>query len=312
MSKPKISIIIPMLNEGDMFNQLISRLGKALDPVKDSWELILVDDGSQDDTWEKIEKLARSNPTIKGLKFSRNFGHQNALLAGMQASQGDAIITLDGDLQHPPEFIPEMIEAWHQGFKIVEMIRQDNKELSWFKRSSSKAYNFVFSYLSGMPYRYGVTDFRLIDRKIADIIAEVKDPQLFLRGLVYWVGFPRHQICYNAEKRKAGLSKYTFKKMLQFSGASIVSFSTIPLKIGIWLGFLTSLAAFFELIYILVRYLQGDVITGWASILGFTTLMFGVLFFLIGFLGLYLNSVYEILKERPRYLIDKKTGFPDA
>lgn len=308
---PELSVVVPLLNEEESLGQLVERLRQELDGLNLKWEIILVDDGSDDGTWAKIAALSQADPRIKGLSLSRNFGHQNALFAGLNYARGRAIVTMDGDLQHPPELVKELLAAWQEGYKIVETIRLEGEETSRFKQVTSRGFNRIFSLLTGMPPRPGVTDFRLVDAKVADIICEMGDAHLFLRGFVYWIGYPRKFISFQPARRQAGSTKFNLMKMLRFSVAAMFSFSTIPLYFGIWIGLITGMLAFLELIYIVVRYLQGATVPGWASIQCIVSFMFAILFMLIGILGAYLSSIFEMVKHRPRFLIQKLAGFQD-
>lgn len=308
---PDLSVVVPLLNEEESIGQLVERIRQELDRLNLRWEIILVDDGSNDGTWAKIAALSQADSRLKGLSLSRNFGHQNALFAGMNYARGRAIITMDGDLQHPPELIKELLAAWQEGYKIVETVRLESEETSWFKRATSRGFNHIFSLLTGMPSRIGVTDFRLVDAQVADIICEMGDAHLFLRGFVYWIGYSRKFISFQPARRHAGSTKFSLMRMIRFSVAAMFSFSTIPLYLGIWIGLITGMLGFLELIYIMVRYLQGATVPGWASILSIVSLMFAILFMLIGILGAYLSSIFEMVKHRPRFLIQKITGFQD-
>jgi dolichol-phosphate mannosyltransferase len=201
-----------------------------------------------------------------------------------------------------------MVDAWKNGFKIVETKRIDNSETTKFKKASSQLFYWIFSKLSGLPLSSGTSDFRLIDASVANAIREMRDSELFIRGLSYWVGFPKTTMTYHAGNRFSGGSKFSLGKMFRLSVASLFSFSIIPLKMGIWLGLLTSFFAFLEMIYILVRYFQGGTVEGWASTLTILSFMFGVMFILIGILGAYLGNISETLKNRPRFLVNETTG----
>jgi dolichol-phosphate mannosyltransferase len=304
----EISIIVPLYNEEHSLDLLIERLKKAVSSLKETHELILVDDGSHDATWHKIDSYCSTHTNVRGVRLSRNFGQQNALFAGICMASGKAIITLDGDLQHPPEFIAKMIDAWQQGYKIVEARRIDSVDTPLFKRWSSKGFHWCFSFLSGIPPQYGITEFRLIDRSVAEMIREMGDAYLFLRGYVSWTGLSKCQFTFQVENRSYGKTKYSIKKLVRLGVGSLLSFSTVPLRFAIWIGFITSLFAFLELAYILVRYLEGDTVPGWASIVGINAFMFGMMFMLLGIMGMYLGSMCVMLQKRPRFLVEKSIG----
>ena len=310
-SDSKISVVVPMFNEARNVGPLVSALEPVLQNLGMGWEIILVDDGSTDGTWEEILGNARDNTGVRGLSFARNFGHQNALLAGLKHAKGDAVVTMDGDLQHPPSVIRELVAQWQSGFPIVHTRRFESKSTGIFKRLSSKLFYRLFSALSGIALSAGSSDFRLIDRNVLSAINTMRDSGSFLRGLMMWTGYKSTTVDFQAEDRHAERTKYSLFRMLRFAGDAILSFSAIPLRIGIWIGLVTSLLAFAEIVYVLYRYGTGATVPGWASLAGIISFMFGVLFILVGIIGAYIGSIFEIVKNRPPYLIEQKIGFDD-
>jgi dolichol-phosphate mannosyltransferase len=274
-----------------------------------AYEIILVDDGSSDTTWAQITALAERNGTIKGVALSRNFGHQHALLAGLQHANGQAIVSMDGDLQHPPELITKMFAAWRQGYKVVNTIRHDAAVTGYSKRLTSKYFYRIFSILTDVPMAQGSSDFRLIDRQVLEQIRFFNDVDLFLRGAVQWLGFSGTTISFETENRFSGKSKYNFIRMLKFASGAIISFSAKPLYIGIWLGVITSGLAFLELLYVLIQYMLGMTVSGWASITGLISFLFGILFIMLGIMGIYLSRIHQSLQNRPKYVVDKTINF---
>lgn len=309
--KPILSIVIPVLNEDGNIAFFSESLIKILEQLDISYEIIFIDDGSCDKTWLLITETAKKYANIKGISLSRNFGHQNAVFTGLHYSSGKAIITMDGDCQHPPEKIVDLYNAWQKGYKIVNTKRIDSEDFSFVKRFTSFLFNKIFSLLSGLPMSKGLSDFRLIDRQVVDVIKNMRDTDLFFRGITHWVGFPATTITYQANKRYSGSTKFSLWKLLKYSISAILSFSIVPLKFSIWLGFITSLLAFAELVYIFIRYIQGISVPGWASTLTVISFMFGILFILLGIIGAYLGNIYETLKNRPRFLIKEMSGFID-
>jgi dolichol-phosphate mannosyltransferase len=299
-----------MYNEAGNVPDVVRRLRSALSD-EGAAEIIFVDDGSTDDTWEAIGRAAASDRGVRGVRLSRNFGHQSALLAGLSRADGAAVIMLDGDLQHPPEITGKLLEKWREGYKIVNAIRQDTRETGFFKRTTSRLFYRFFSAISGLRMSPGSADFRLLDRSVVPSVLGMRDADLFLRGLVQWVGFPTATVTYTPEERHAGESKYGLRRMFRFAVSAVLAFSLGPLKLGIWVGLLTSLLAFAEIVYILVRYVQGETVPGWASLMGVMSFMFGVLFILLGIIGTYLGSVFEILKNRPHFIIGSTVGFDE-
>ena len=241
-----LSVVIPVYNEQNNIKILLALLAENINPLHVKYEIIIIDDGSNDDTWLEINESIKSSKHIKGIKLSRNFGHQHALLAGLNHAKGKAIISMDGDLQHPPSVIPEMVEMHKNGHLVVNTFRNDTEVSSFFKRKSSSLFYKVFSFLTEVPMMAGSSDFRLIDRIVLNQLLKFKDIDLFIRGSVQWLGFSSITLPYTANKRYSGTSKYNLLKMLKFAGGSVVSFSTKPLVLGIWIGIFTSIFAFIE------------------------------------------------------------------
>ncbi|HEY2408482.1 MAG TPA: glycosyltransferase family 2 protein [Polyangiaceae bacterium] len=306
----ELSVVSPMYNEQGNVAALVDAIVAVVDPLGIPFEIVLVDDGSGDQTWSRIQEQAQTRPSVRGLRLARNFGHQHALLAGLYDARGRAVVSLDGDLQHPPALIPEMLSTWRSGYKVVGTQRIDDARVSWFKRTTSRQFYRVFSRLTGIGLAAGNSDFRLLDTSAVAALREMGDADLFLRGMVSWLGLPTATLPYQVAERHSGVSKYTLPKMLRFASGALLSFSLLPLRLGIWVGFLTSAFAACELAYIVYRYLSGHTITGWASVMTFMSLMFGVLFVLLGIVGTYLGKIYEILKNRPRFLIGERTADP--
>lgn len=306
--RPWLSVVVPAYNEEGNIGVLVERLSRVLVGLQGETEIIIVDDGSTDRTWAGICAAAHDNPLVRGYRLSRNFGHQNALLAGLHQSRGSAVVSMDADLQHPPEAIPELLAKWEDGFEIVNTRRDDESEVhSPFKRLSSKYFYRIFSVLSEVDIAEGTSDFRLIDRRALNALLDIRDSDLFLRGAVQWLGFRTATVPFSLGERHAGVSKYSLKRMLRFAISAIVSYSSKPLRLGIWFGLFTAVMAFCELVYILVQYLLGRTVPGWASILGVTSLLFGVLFVLLGIIGIYLADIHKTLRSRPQFIIAEET-----
>jgi dolichol-phosphate mannosyltransferase len=311
---PLISVVVPLYNEVGNVGPLLARLHGVLSSCAPSYEIILVDDGSRDGTWKAITQLVAATApigqasgtatgTVIGCRLSRNFGHQAALLAGLNTARGDAVITMDGDLQHPPEVIPDLIAQWHAGFDIVGTQRLDGGQTSAFKRVTSRYFYRLFSALTEVDLHEGSSDFRLVDRKVLRQIIALRDNSLFLRGTVEWLGFNKTVIPYQVAERFSGQSKYNFIKMLRFAGSAVVSHSTVPLRAGVWIGIAMSLLACFEIVYVIAMTYAGRTVPGWSSILIIQSFFFGILFILTGIMGIYMAGIYRMLQSRPNFIV---------
>ncbi len=306
---PTLSIVVPAFNEQGNLSKLYTELDGALSTLYMSWEIVFVDDGSTDDTWNDIKSLHNEDPRVRGIRLSRNFGHQHALIAGLSNAVGDAVISMDADLQHPPEVVPLLVDEWCKGNKIVKTVRVDGENISVFKKLTSKLYYRLFSYLSGVEIQGGMADFRLLDRQALDDILQFKEEGLFLRGIVQWVGYPSSIVKFNCRSRFSGQTKYTFRKMLKFAWHGISSFSLVPLRIGILIGLLSSGIAFVSVFYaILSKWVVGSAVPGWASSVAIISFLFGVLFAFLAVLAEYVGRIVEEVRGRPRFLVSEREG----
>ncbi len=302
-----LSVVIPAYNEEQNVERVYSELVEALAPVEMSWEVVFVDDGSTDDTWAVIKALQQRDPRVLGIRLSRNFGHQNALFAGLHNTSGSAVISMDCDLQHPPNVIPAMVTAWQEGNKIVHTARIDAGGTGWIKRMTSRAFYALFSWLSGVKLKNGMADFRLLDRQVLQDILRFGEQGLFLRGIVQWVGYRSVCIEFRTRARLFGKTKYTFTRMMKFAWWGISSFSVVPLRIGVLVGMTASALSFLGVAYAIYgKVVAGDAISGWTSTVAIMSFLFGVLFFYLGLLGEYLGRVIVEVRARPRYLISER------
>ncbi len=302
-----VSVVVPAYNESGNIEALAASIAEVFgsSSAVQPFELILVDDGSRDDTFQKIEGLCRRDPRVCGVRFVRNFGQQSALLAGLLYARGDAVVCMDADLQHPAALIPRMIDAWRRGARLVHTRRIDRDDLPAHRRWASRLYYRIFSYLSGVPIGPGMADFRLLDRCVIDEIARTRDRKLFLRGLIHWLGHRAEVIEFTPNARRSGQTKYTWRKMLRLAADGILSFSTMPLRLGLIVGAAMSAFAFLELIFVVAAWALGKTVPGWASTLGLISLLFGVLFLIVGVQGLYIMRLYEQSVVRPPFVIDR-------
>lgn len=304
-----ISIVVPAYNEERNLSVLYAHLREVLGSSgEDDFELVFIDDGSTDRTWDTIASLSASDVRVRGVRLSRNFGHQSALMAGLAAARGQAVVMMDADLQHPPSVVPQLIHKWREDFQIVHAVRRDPPNVSWFKRKTSKLYYRLFSFMSGVAIEPGSADFCLLDRQVVDEVLKFEEEGLFLRGLVHWVGYATTSVPFECGERHAGTSKYSLRKMLTLGWHGVSSFSLVPLRIGIAVGLLSSTFAFFGTAYAIVGWWVDDaVVPGWASSVAMTSFLFGVLFAFLAVLAEYVGRIVVEVRRRPRFLVRETT-----
>lgn len=305
----KISVVIPMYNEEEVVKTSYLRIEKVLEELKQyEYEIIFIDDGSKDKTLELLQEIAKENERVKILSFSRNFGHQVAVTAGIQYVTGDAVIIMDADLQDPPELLPEMIALWEEGNEVIYGQRKSRKGESAFKLLTAKMFYCTLNALSDVEIPKDTGDFRLVDRKVIDVINSMPEHNKFLRGLFSWVGFQQKAYFYERQERKAGKTKYPFQKMWKLASDGIISFSTKPLKIVGGLGCITIVLSIAILIYSLISYAfhLNHLTPGWTSIMVAITLFSGVQLLSIWIISEYMARIYDETRHRPEYIIDKK------
>jgi dolichol-phosphate mannosyltransferase len=306
---PALSVVVPAFNEAGNLERFHEESAAVLDGLASSWELIGVDDGSRDATWEAIRKLHARDARVRGIRFSRNFGHQYALLAGLSRARGDAVVSMDADLQHPPPVIAELVAEWRKGNQIVHTVRRDPETVSWFKRVSSRLFYRAFSFLSGTHVSAGMADFRLLDRQVVESLLEFPEEGLFLRGLVHTLGFQSASVPFECQPRFAGTTSYTLKKMMRFAWTGVTSFSLVPLRASIVLGFLTSAFAFEQGVEAVYRKLVLDTnVPGWTQLMVVMSGLFGVLFIMLGIVGEYVGRILVEVRRRPRFIVREELG----
>lgn len=298
-----ISIVVPAFNEETNVKVLAEKVGEVLGN-RYKYELIFIDDGSSDNTLAVLKQLHAKHEHIHYLSFSRNFGHQSALKAGLDAATGDCVISMDADLQHPPILLPTLIQKWEEGYDIVYTQREESEDLSFFKRKTSAWFYQTLNKLSDIELEAGTADFRLMDRRVVNVVKNTGESNLFLRGFIAWIGFKQYKIPYQPDARFSGASKYTFKKMFALAINGITSFSIKPLQIATYLGATISMLAFLYGLYAIYAHVFTDKAqTGWTSILTSVLFIGGLQLLVLGIIGEYLGKVLMQTKSRPDYLV---------
>ncbi len=312
--KKSISIIVPAYNEADNFLDLFSRIVKTMKVIAVSYEIIIVDDGSTDNTIEILKEEIKKNVNIKLLSFSRNFGHQAALNAGIDYSSGDAVVIMDADMQQPPEMIKDMYQEYLNGYEIVLCSRTSNKQNGIFREKIGRLFYFTMNKISGLDLKPNVADFGLFHSKVICALRQMPEHDRFLRGLVQWVGFKKKFIPYTAESRYHGKSKYNFKKLLGLGMSGITSFSAWPLRISWWFGVIIFCISVMSSMYVVLDYYFGasSIPAGWSSLVIAIALFGGLQLMMIGVVGEYLAKIFNEVKARPLYIIDNKIGLGDS
>lgn len=299
---PQVSILIPVLNEAENILPLFYEVKKY---VPEDFELLFIDDGSTDSTFSEIQQLAFKDDRVKCISFSRNFGHQHALMAGMDYANGDYIITMDGDLQHPPSCLPVILERLENGHDIVLTKRMKTEDLGFVKKIFTRFFYRFINFLSDIPIEENVSDFRGFNRKVLTAIRKFEERDLFLRGIFSWVGFKKVTIPFDAPSRLHGESKYGFAAMMKLALRGTTSFSFKPLRISLLIGTIVSLISFVLLGFTVISYVQGKTVPGWASLMTVVTFMGGIQLLVIGLMGEYIASLFRESKRRPLYIIDE-------
>jgi polyisoprenyl-phosphate glycosyltransferase len=298
-----ISVVVPCYNEAENIPVLIKRLQHAL--AAHSFEIILINDGSTDTTQQEIELFSSLDSRVSYLSFTRNFGHQAALKAGIDHAQGDCIVTLDADMQKPPETIPEMIALWQKGNEIVTAISKNEGQPTLFKRWTSTGYYRMLTWLAEHPIVQHGADFRLFDRKVGSVIRSIQSQNLYLRGIFAWAGYTQATIYYREEKRLAGTTKYSLGKMINLASNGITSQSIKPLRLALAIGVGFAFLAILYGIYAITIVFLGMTVPGWASLVASIVFLSSIQLIVLGVIGEYIGKIYRELSQRPAYLISK-------
>ncbi len=300
--EPTFTVIVPVYNERDCLDELHLRMSKVMEQTGESWELILVDDGSSDGSTDMIRKLAKTDKHVRSVIFARNYGHQIAVTAGMDYSRGKAVVVIDADLQDPPEVIPELIAKWREGYEVVYAVRAEREGETWFKlKTASLFYRMIYK-ITDVKIPMDTGDFRLLDRKVVKVMNSMRERQRFLRGMSAWVGFKQVGIPYKRAARYAGKTKYPFKKMLKLAMTAVTSFSYFPLQLATWLGVgLSLIALVLMIVMIILRAFDSVFLVGQAVTLIAVVFLGGIQLICLGILGEYIGRIYDEVKGRPLY-----------
>ncbi len=307
-----ISIVTPVYNEEDNVVFFHDEVTRVMKETGMAYELIYVNDGSRDRTDELVHQLAGQDPHVRVLTFAKNFGHQIAITCGMDFAQGDAVITMDGDMQHPPAMIPVLIEKWQEGYDVVQTVRTATEDAGFVKKLTSSGYYAVINSISNTPVVPGGSDFRLIDRKALEVFRKFREHSRFIRGIVGGLGFKQTTIEFEAPARHAGVSKFSMRKMLHFAMDGILTNSTMPLRIAFYVGALCGVLGVLLILHVLYSYLMGQAVPGWTTMTILISFFGAVNLVGLGIIGEYVGRIYEESKNRPLYWLSDDTADADS
>lgn len=313
MNKPLVSILVPMYNESSVVELFFAAMDRALDRGLADFEFICVDDGCKDDTLEKLTREAAKDARVKIVSFSRNFGKEAAMSSALDYASGDAVIPIDADLQEPPELINDMIRSWLSGYDVVYAKRASRATDSMVKRRTAGLFYQIFNALSDTPIPENVGDYRLMSRRVVEVVRNLPEKDRFMKGLFSWPGFKSTTIEFDRQTRARGLSKFNYWKLWNFAISGITSFSTMPIRAGTYLGLVISLVSFIYAVFIIVKTLVlGVDVPGYSSLIVIILFLGGVQLVVIGLLGEYIGRIYKEVKGRPIYVVDRTIGLPPA
>ena len=299
-----ISIVVPVFNEEDNIQHFYESICQNMEPLPYEFELIFVDDGSKDRSREILRELEKKDSRIQSIFLAKNYGHQLALTCGLDHAEGDAVITMDGDMQHPPELLPVLLEQWENGYEVVQTIRKTTEGVSAMKKLTSYYYYKVLNKLSDVHIQEGGSDFRLMDRVVVKAFRRYREHARFIRGMIGDMGFKQTRIEFVAPKRFAGVSKFSPKKMLNFAIGGVLAYSIMPLRLGLYIGFLCAVVSILIICHVLVsKFIFDDAVAGWTTTMACILFFGGMQMMVLGIIGEYLGRVFEEVKKRPLYLI---------
>ena len=308
-ASPRLSVVVPLRDEEAVFPMLAARLTSVLDTVEGPWEVVFVDDGSRDGTYGLAVEQHVRDPRFKVLRLSRGFGHQVALTAGLDVARGAAVVTMDGDLQHPPEMIPELVARWDAGDEIVYGVMEERQGESRFKDWTARTFYRALSRLADIDVPAAAGDFRLVDRRALDAFRAMRESNRYLRGMFSWVGFRQSGVPYSSPPRAAGTSKYTRLRMFRLAGDALIGFSSRPLRLGLNVGFVVSFASIvFGISALMSKLLGVFVVPGWTSIMVLVGIVGGIQLVVLGVIGEYIAHIFDEVKQRPLYVVSRFHG----
>jgi glycosyltransferase involved in cell wall biosynthesis len=307
---PKLlSVVIPAHNEAVGIAHAVGVIRGVLESCAPDWEIVVVDDGSRDDTFAHVQDLARQDPRVKGLRFSRNFGKEAALLAGLQAARGNAVVTIDADLQHPPLLIPSMLEAWRNGARVVDAVKRSRERDGLVTRVRARLFNSALYALAGNDLQNS-SDFKLLDRTVVDTITrDLRERERFYRGISAWVGYQHARIPFDVEARAEGEGKWTLRGLIRLATTAVISFTSAPLRIVTVMGLVTMLFGLVVASEAFVGWLHGTTVSGFTTTIFVLLIIGSFIMISLGIIGEYIAKIYDEIKARPAYLIDTRIGF---
>lgn len=307
-----LSIVVPVYNEESNIDEFLRRLQQAMETTDISYEIVFVNDGSGDGTVEVISKEMANNDTIRLVQFSRNFGHQVAVTAGLDFAQGDAVVVIDADLQDPPDLIPKMVEKWQDGYDVVYAVRKKRDHEPWLMTATRRFYYRLLKAIGDVEVPVDAGDFRLIDRRALEALSQLRENNRYVRGLCAWVGFHQTSIAYERPSRHAGKSKYSVFKLMKLAFDGITGFSNAPLHFIMWAGLLVSGFSFFIAFFaVLARFFKPDVVEGWSSLTLFIGFIGGIQLLALGVISDYIGRIHNEVKNRPIYVVSNLSGFKE-
>ncbi len=309
---PTLSVVVPLRDEEEVLPAFTERLAAALDGIGETWEAVLVDDGSTDGTYGLAVELHGRDPRFKVVRLSRGFGHQIALSAGLDLARGEAVVTMDGDLQHPPEVVPELVSRWKSGDEVVLAVMTERPGEGRFKDWTARFFYKTLARLADVEVRPGAGDFRLVDRQALEAVRAMRESNRYLRGMFSWVGFRQSGVPYVHPARTVGRTKYTPLKMVRLATDAVIGFSSRPLRLGLNVGFVVSIASIiFGLSALVARIAGAFTVPGWTSIMVLVGIVGGIQLIVLGVIGEYIAHIFDEVKQRPLYVVSRTHGFPE-